>query len=85
MVAEALWGQSRDRNRRDLDELQRQQYVRISLIGTKTVVAPQHDHYLNVDYVRHYANVADYKGDLRKLEDLLLREGLASLDRKSNV
>jgi tetratricopeptide (TPR) repeat protein len=77
MVAEALWGLSLDRNRDDLQELQRQQYVRISLIATKRVVVPQHDHYLNLEYVRHYTNVADYKDDLRKLERVLLRERLA--------
>lgn len=77
MVAEAVWGLSRNSHRGDLEELQRQQYVRTSLIREEREVVPQHDHYLHVDYVHHYANVADYKSDLRKLEALLLRERLA--------
>ena len=76
MVAQAVWGLSRGRHRDDLEELQRQQYVRVSLIGTQREVVPRHDHYLDVDYAHHYSSLVDYKADLRKLEDLLLRKRL---------
>jgi tetratricopeptide (TPR) repeat protein len=76
MVAEAVWGLSRDRNQDDLEELQRQQYIQISLINVRREVVPESSYYLDLDYLHHYSNVADYKSDLRKLEDLLVREHL---------
>jgi tetratricopeptide (TPR) repeat protein len=76
MVAEAVWGLSPGRHRGDLEELQRQQYVRVSLSNDRREVIPVSDRYLDVDHVYHYSNLADYKGDLRKLEDLLVRERL---------
>ena len=75
-VAGAVWELSRQSHQCDIEELQRNQYVWISLINVQREVVPESNHYLDVDYLHHYSNVADYKSDLRKLEKLLAREHL---------